>query len=96
MNDVRVTVADKSSGYMRAAMVLRTLGWLSIIWGCMISIWVWMGERAGSQMWLYWTLAQFAAGAVCLFVASRMRSRGMNAASASAVEIRRSENDRAA
>jgi 4-hydroxybenzoate polyprenyltransferase len=94
MEDVRVAAVDKSTGYMRAAIGLRTLGWLSIVWGCMISIWIWMGERAGSQMWLYWTLAQFAAGAICLFAASRLRAKAIDMMAVPAE--RRVDVDRAA
>jgi hypothetical protein len=93
--DVRVNSVERSNKYMRTAIVLRTLGWLSIIWGLMVSMWIWMGEKAGSNLWLWWTLGQFAAGAVLLFLAARMQARATTLIAASG-EIPRIKSDRAA
>ncbi len=76
MDIVELTAGDRDNRYQRAALVLRTLGWLSIIWGVCISIWVMMGERAGSQLWLYWTIGQLVAGAVLLGIAHHLQDRG--------------------
>ncbi|HET9697845.1 MAG TPA: hypothetical protein VFP40_13320 [Terriglobales bacterium] len=76
MDIVELTAGDRDNRYQRAALVLRTLGWLSIIWGVCISIWVMMGERAGSQLWLYWTLGQLVAGVVLLGIARHLQNRG--------------------
>ena len=75
MDIVELTAGDRDNRYQRAALVLRTLGWLSIIWGICISIWVMMGERAGSQLWLYWTIGQLVAGAVLIGIASHLSNR---------------------
>ena len=94
MDIVELTAGDRDNRYQRAALVLRTLGWLSIIWGVCISIWVMMGERAGSQLWLYWTLGQLIAGAILLGLASYLQRRG---ASMPLLEPRATERrDRAA
>jgi hypothetical protein len=76
MDIVELTAGDRNNRHQRAALVLRTLGWLSIIWGVCISIFVMVGERAGSQLWLYWTVGQLVAGAVLLGIASHLQHRG--------------------
>jgi hypothetical protein len=75
MDIVRVIAGESNNKYNRAALVLRVLGWTSIIWGCMISIWIWMGLKAGSDLWLYWTVGQFVVGAVLLSIATRLQMR---------------------
>ncbi len=75
MDLVTVTAGDRDHRYLRAALVLRTIGWLSIVWGAMISIWIWMGLRAGSDLWLWWSVGQVAFGMICLAVASSLRLR---------------------
>lgn len=74
MDLVELTAGDRNNRYQRAALVLRTVGWLSIVWGLMISIYIWMGERAGSQLWLWWTIGQIVFGAICLGIASRLQA----------------------
>ena len=66
---------DRVNRYQRAVLGLRVIGWLSICWGFMISMWIWMGERAGSQLFLWWTLGQIVFGVICLAVASRVHER---------------------
>ncbi|HWR17819.1 MAG TPA: hypothetical protein VN577_23520 [Terriglobales bacterium] len=88
MDVVRITAGDSTSKFQRAALVLRTIGWLSIVWGCMISIWIWMGEKAGSQLWLWWTLGQFAFGGICLGAAGVLRARAAVYAGRSDLEER--------
>jgi 4-hydroxybenzoate polyprenyltransferase len=70
MPDVNVALEDRAESYWKAARVLRVVGWTSIVWGCMIMIWIWMGLKAGSDMWLIWTIAQFVAGGICLVTAA--------------------------
>jgi hypothetical protein len=74
MDIVETTAGTRTNRYQRAALVLRTLGWLSIVWGAMISIYIWMGERAGSLLWLWWTIGQFVAGAILLAIAGRLQN----------------------
>lgn len=69
--------------------MLRTLGWLSLVWGAMISIYIWMGERAGSQFWLFWSIGQFATGAILLAIAGRLQSRAANTALKAETELER-------
>ena len=94
MDLVELTAGDRNNRYQRAALVLRTLGWLSIVWGVMISMWIMVGERAGSQLWLWWTAGQFVFGAVCLAVAGRLQTRSAHFAGNRELENER--RDRAA
>ena len=76
--DVNVTLEDRAEKHWKIARVLRVIGWTSIVWGCITMMWIWMGLKAGSDMWLIWTIAQFVAGAICLAAAawlSNMASR---------------------
>lgn len=66
MADFSVTTEDHAESYWKTARVLRVVGWTCIVWGCMISIYIWTGLKAGSTVWLVWTMGQFFAGAVCL------------------------------
>lgn len=75
MADVNVTLEDRAESYWKAARVLRVVGWTSIVWGCLIVIWVWMGLKAGSDMWAIWTAAQFLAGGICLATATGLSYR---------------------
>jgi hypothetical protein len=88
MDLVRVTAGDGDNKYLRAALVLRTLGWISIIWGFGISIWIWMGEKAGSQLWLWWTLGQLAFGVICLGVAGHLQTRAAHLARTAELETK--------
>ena len=92
MDVVRVIAGENNDKYRRAALVLRTLGWYSIGWGCVVAIWIGMGLRAGSNLWLWWTIGQFVFGAICLVVASRLRVHAAQQMRAPELEIR----DRAA
>jgi bacteriorhodopsin len=71
-----VRLADENtSKYQKAALGFRTLGWLSIAWSCITVLWLWMGLRAGSNLWLWWTIGQFVFGAICVGVANRLQAR---------------------
>jgi hypothetical protein len=81
---------DKTDKYQRAALVLRVLAWTCIVWAAMISIWIWMGLRAGSDLWLWSTVGLFVGGLICLGVAAYLQSRA-----AKRVEVPRADrNDR--
>lgn len=80
MDVVRTIAGDKDSKYQRAALVLRTVGWTSIVWGLLTMIWIWTGLKAGSELWLWWTIAQFAFGAICLMAANRLQTRAAHLA----------------
>jgi len=78
--------------YERAGLVFRTLGWLSIAWGCVTLIWVFTGVQAGSYWWLIWTIAQFVIGILFLGISERLQARSAHLIPHPEVEVR----DRAA
>ncbi len=73
--DPPVAPEDRVNRYQRAVLGLRTIGWISIIWGFVTTMWIMMGERAGSQLWLWATIGLFAFGLICLAIASRVHER---------------------
>ena len=72
---VEVVAGERLHRYNRAALVLRTLAWTSICWAALVSIWIWMGAKAGSNLWLWSTLVLFVLGAIFLGIASLLRAR---------------------
>jgi hypothetical protein len=66
MADINVALEDRAERYWETARTLRVVGWTSIVWGCGIVMWIWTGLKAGSNLWLLWTIGQFVAGAICL------------------------------
>jgi len=70
---VEVIAGEANQKYRRAALILRTLGWTGICWAAALSIWIWMGARAGSNWWLWGAIGLLVAGAVLLGIASRLQ-----------------------
>jgi hypothetical protein len=54
-------------------LVLRTLGWMLLIFNGVFVVWVWTALRAGSDFWLWWVLIQGGAGVILLGVGSYKR-----------------------
>jgi len=73
---VAEVAGDENDKYRKAALVLRTLGWLSICWAAAVSIWIWMGARAGANLWLWSVIGLFVIGLVLLGIAGRLRIKG--------------------
>ena len=40
------------------SLVMRTVGWLLLIFDIIPAVFVWVGLRTGSEMWLWWTVAE--------------------------------------
>ena len=89
--DVNVTLEDRAEKHWKIARVLRVVGWTSIVWGCITMMWIWMGLKAGSDMWAIWTAAQFLAGGVCLAAASFLSYRGSRILASSRLVIENRE-----
>jgi type VI protein secretion system component VasK len=75
MDWVAGVAGEAEQKYRRAALVLRTLAWTSIVWAAAVSIWIWMGAKAGSNLWLWIVIGLFVTGAVLLAIASRLQLR---------------------
>jgi hypothetical protein len=70
-----VAPEDRVNKYQREALGLRIVGWTSIVWGFVTSMWIMVGERAGSQLWLWSTFGLFVFGVICLVIAGRVQER---------------------
>jgi hypothetical protein len=66
---VEVIAGEANQKYRRAALVLKTLAWTLIFWAALISIWIWMGVRAGSNVWLWSAIGLFGVGVILLGIA---------------------------
>jgi RsiW-degrading membrane proteinase PrsW (M82 family) len=75
MDWIAGVAGEAEQKYRRAALVLRTLAWISIVWAAAVSIWIWMGAKAGSNLWLWIVIGLFLIGAVLLLIASRLQVR---------------------
>lgn len=51
------------------SFALRSLGWLLLIWDALIVVFVPIGLRDGSNLWLWWSAAEFLAGVALLLAA---------------------------
>jgi Flp pilus assembly protein TadB len=71
----REIAGGRNNQHYRAAMVMRVLGWIFILWGCGVSIWIWMGARAGSMLWLWVTAGLMLLGVICIVIAARYQAR---------------------
>jgi len=87
---VDVAAEDRSIQFERTALVLRVLGWTFMIWACLVSIYIWTGEKAGSQLWLWSTIGLFVAGAICMGVAQYFHIRSVHLMAS----LRADRNDR--
>jgi hypothetical protein len=97
MGFLEYLAGEETDKFEKAALVLRTLGWISIVWGCVTMLWIWMGLKAGSDLWLIWTISQFVLGAVLLGIANHLQSRAARLVLAPQVVVREPETrDRAA
>ncbi len=70
------TVMDKVDELGRRALVLRTLGWMLLVFDGIVAVWIWMGLKSGSALWLWWTVLEGIAGVLLLGMASYYKTRG--------------------
>jgi len=72
---VEVVAGEENDKYRRAGLVLKTLGWLGICWAAAISIWIWMGAKAGSNWWLWGVIGLVFVGAVLIGIGSKLQDK---------------------
>lgn len=54
------------------AEVVRVLGWLLLLFDAIPAVFIWVGLRTGSWLWLWWSVVEAAAGFGILGVAAWM------------------------
>ena len=67
---IEVIAGESNQKYRRAALVLKTLAWTLISWAALISIWIWMGIRAGLYAWLWGAIGLVVGGVILLGIAA--------------------------
>ena len=88
MGIIHYLAGESTDRYQKAGLILRTLGWLSIAWGCITLMWVFSGIRDGSYWWLIWTIAQFVIGVIFIALATRVQARSAHFVTSTEVETR--------
>jgi hypothetical protein len=56
---------------------LRVLGWMLLAFDLIIAVYVLIGLREGSTLWLWWTLAEGGLGLLLVGIGSHLRTRSM-------------------
>ena len=77
---VEVLAGEENQKYRRAGLFLKTIGWLMICWAAMISIWVWMGLRAGSNWWLWGSVGLLVGGGIIVAIGNLLQSKAARVA----------------
>ena len=72
---VEVVAGERINRYQRAGLIFRTIGWISISWAALVSIWIWMGYRAGLDLWLWCTIGFFVAGLICIGIGTNLQTK---------------------
>lgn len=67
---IETLAGEANQKYRRAALILKTLAWTFIAWAALISIWIWMGIRAGLYVWLWSAIGLFVGGVILLGIAA--------------------------
>lgn len=78
------TIMDQVDELGRRALVLRTLGWMLLAFGGIVAVWIWMGLKSGSALWLWWTILEGIAGVLLLGMASYYEMRASRTLAAAA------------
>jgi magnesium-transporting ATPase (P-type) len=75
MDWVALLAGEENQKYQRAALILRTLAWMGITWAALISIWIWMGLKAGSNWWLWGAIGMVVICCVILAIAAALQAK---------------------
>jgi len=72
---IETIAGEANQKYHRAALILRTLAWAAICWAALISVFIWMGARAGSYAWFWGAIGLFVGGVIVLGIASWLQAQ---------------------
>ncbi len=62
------------------ALTLRAIGWLLLVFDGIVAVFVFVGIRSGSWLWLYWTALEGLAGVAFIFAGLRIEQNASAAA----------------
>ena len=54
----RLRITDEAVKTQRFGSALVTVGWVLIAMDCILSVWIWVGLRSGSNFWLWWVIIE--------------------------------------
>ena len=79
----RLRATDEAVHEQRLGSVLITVGWVLIAVDCILAVWIFVGLRGGSDMWLWWVIVEGILGFGLIFFGRHKRqaanrSRGEN------------------
>ena len=60
----------------RPGSALIVVGWVLIAMDCILAVWIWVGLRSGSDMWLSWVIGEGVLGLVLIFFGWHKRQGG--------------------
>jgi hypothetical protein len=89
MDIVKITAGTSTNRYQRAALVLRALDWMSIVWGAMISIYDLDGRTRRIATLAVLERRPVRGRAILSGIARRLQSRAANSALKAETELGR-------
>jgi len=90
----RLRATDEAVHEQRLGSVLITVGWVLIAMDCILSVWIWVGLRSGSDFWLWWVIIEGVLGVGIIFWGRHKRAKALELIAANSPRI--VSNDRAA
>jgi hypothetical protein len=69
----RLRATDEAVHEQRLGSVLITVGWVLIAMDCILAVWIWVGLRSGSEMWLWWVIVEGIVGLGFIFFGRHKR-----------------------
>ena len=69
----RLRATDEAVHEQRLGSVLITVGWVLIAMDCILAVWIWVGLRSGSEMWLWWVIVEGIVGLSFIFFGRHKR-----------------------
>ncbi len=73
----RLRITDEAVHTQRLGSVLVTVGWVLIAMDCILSVWIWVGLRSGSDFWLWWVIIEGVLGFACIFYGRHKRQTAL-------------------
>ena len=73
----RLRITDEAVREQRLGSVLVTVGWVLIAMDCILSVWIWVGLRSGSDFWLWWVIIEGVLGVAFIFYGRHKRQTAL-------------------